>query len=43
MLDLTDIDAGRLFAACTKASIVLAALGQLADGVPRIDWDAIPQ
>ncbi|MFF3959175.1 hypothetical protein ACFYY1_39175 [Streptomyces sp. NPDC001890] len=43
VLDLTDIDAGWLFAACTKASTALAALGQLADGVPRIDWDAIPQ
>ncbi|MFE1781580.1 hypothetical protein ACFW9F_03050 [Streptomyces sp. NPDC059506] len=40
-LHLTGNDAGRLFASCTKASTVLAALAQLAGGAPRIDWDAI--
>ncbi|MEV4868523.1 hypothetical protein [Streptomyces syringium] len=42
-LHLTRNDAGRLFASCTRASTVLAALAQLADGAPHIDWDAIQQ
>ncbi|WP_405814498.1 hypothetical protein OG241_07770 [Streptomyces sp. NBC_01390] len=33
-LHLTGNDAGRLFASCTAASTVLAALGQLAGGAP---------
>ncbi|KNE83294.1 hypothetical protein AB0B04_19000 [Streptomyces xinghaiensis] len=42
-LRLTGNDAGRLFASCTKAGTVLAALAQLAGGAPRIHWDAIGQ
>ncbi|MDX2545880.1 hypothetical protein ACOT81_38105 [Streptomyces sp. WI04-05B] len=42
-LRLTGNDAGRFFASCTAASTVLAALGQLAGGAPRIDWAAIQQ
>ena len=41
-LHLTGNDAGRLFASCTTASTLLAALAQLAGAAPRIDWDAIP-
>ncbi|MFM9478609.1 MULTISPECIES: hypothetical protein [Streptomyces] len=40
---LTGNDVGRLFASCTAASTVLAALGQLAGGARRIDWAAVQQ
>ena len=42
-LHLTGNDAGLLFASCTKAATVLAALAQLAGGANRIDWDVLPQ
>ncbi|MFJ8036001.1 hypothetical protein [Streptomyces sp. NPDC096032] len=42
-LHLTGNDAGRLFASCTKATTMLAALAQLVDGAARINWDALPQ
>ncbi|MCZ1012025.1 hypothetical protein [Streptomyces lydicus] len=42
-LRLTGNDAGRLFASGTRAFTVLAALAQLASGMPHVDWDAIPK